>query len=81
MSVFALASTGFAQTDSDTMGAGNMESSMESMPGDPMDNSMNKDMDSMDAGKMDESMDKDMDSMDAEKMDESMKEDMQDNMK
>ena len=96
MFFFTLA-VGCAQTGTDTMGAGNMESSMESMSGDTMDKSTNKDMDKMDGGnmdkdidkgmdtmsseKMDESMDKGMDTMDAGKMDGSMKKDMQDNMK
>ena len=97
MFFFTLAAVGCAQTSTDTMGAGNMKSSMESMSGDTMDKSMDKDMDEMDGGKMDKDMDKSMDTMSSEKMDESMdkgmdiidagkmdgsmKKDMQDNMK
>ena len=80
MFFFTLA-VGCAQTGTDTMGAGNMESSMESMSGDTMDKDIDKGMDTMSSEKMDESMDKDMGNMDAEKMDGSTKRDMQDNMK
>ena len=81
MFFFTLAAVGCAQTSTDTMGAGNMKSSMESMSGDTMDKDIDKGMDTMSSEKMDESMDKDMGNMDAEKMDGSTKKDMQDNMK
>ena len=80
MFFFTLA-VGCAQTGTDTIGAGNMESNMESMSGDTMDKDIDKGMDTMSSEKMDESMDKDMGNMNAEKMNGSTKKDMQDNMK
>jgi len=65
MSFVALTAIGCAQTGSGTIGADNMETSM----------------DRMNEEKMGGGMEKSMDRMGEEKMDESMKKDMQDNMK